>query len=59
MSIYISLAVCLIGLVILLIGPEPAPNPWPRKHMIAYAMFWCGLVAFLFQVPQLLTVLGK
>jgi hypothetical protein len=57
MTIYLALAVCLVGLFIFLMGPEPSPPN--RKYKIGFAMFWVGLLAFLLQDSQLLSLLGK
>lgn len=49
MRIYISLAVCLLGLVMFLVVNPPTPeNRW---HKIGFAMFCAGLLAFLLTVP--------
>ena len=47
MQIYLSLAVCLVGLVLMLIYGPPASPGGPTKNRIGEIMFFCGLLAFL------------
>jgi hypothetical protein len=57
MIIYLSLLVAVIGLVIYLSRPEPDPQTkWAK---VAFAMFWVGLLAFLFGDSALLTLFRK
>jgi hypothetical protein len=49
MSIYLSLAVALVGLVMFIVY-NATPPPYPTKAEIGRLMFACGLLAFLLTI---------
>lgn len=52
MSIYLSLLVSIVGLVIYLISTEP------KRAEVGRLMFACGMLVFLFQSAPVLAHLG-
>jgi hypothetical protein len=61
MSIWLSLAVCLLGGVIYFVTDNPATPPPTtinqKFNVIGLHMFWVGLLAFLLQYIKALSVL--
>jgi hypothetical protein len=47
MSIYISLAVCLVGLVMMIVYGPPATPGHATKNRVGEICFLCGLLSFL------------
>ena len=63
MIIALSLLVCIIGLVMYLVcgnPPSPPNGPGSKAAMVGFAMFCCGLLAFLLTgAEKLLTLIGN
>lgn len=52
MIIFLSLIVCLIGVLMYALSANP------KLVEIGRMMFWCGLLAFLLQDPSLVTLVS-
>jgi hypothetical protein len=62
MTIYLSLLICLVGLVVYLIAnTPPSANPISAKVMeVGRLMFWVGLLVFLLRFgPEVISALPK
>ena len=57
MQIYISLAVCIVGLIMMVIYGPPATPGHATKNRIGEICFFCGLLAFLLMFKQMLELL--
>jgi hypothetical protein len=57
MIIYLSLLICVIGLLIWFVRPSPETNP--KMAELGRIMFWVGLLAFLMTDQALLSVIRR
>lgn len=54
MTIYLSLFVCLIGLIVFALAAEGTTRS--KVATLAKDMFWCGLLAFLLIYARVISV---
>lgn len=60
MEIYWSLLVCLVGLVLFFVFPQPPSSPNSQKlGAVGLHMFWVGLFVFLLNFGGTVSLLRK